>query len=71
MQSRPWCLRNLRQVALLSPMASYIRAYQDIFYYGTTPELAVWIVATAYAVGSFICGLSVFLAYESQMPEMA
>lgn len=62
---------QFRQVALLSPMASFVRAYQDLFYYGTTPELAVWIVATVYAFGAFVCGLSVFLAYEARMPEMA
>jgi lipopolysaccharide transport system permease protein len=58
-----------QQVALLSPMASYVRAYQDLFYYGVVPDLAVWIVATVYAVGAFVCGLSVFLAYEDRFPE--
>ena len=62
---------QFRQVALLSPMASFIRAYQDIFYYGVTPEVAVWVVAAVYGAGTFVCGLSVFLAYEGQMPEMA
>jgi lipopolysaccharide transport system permease protein len=61
---------EFRQVALLVPMTSFIRAYQDIFYYGVTPELSIWLVAGAYAVGTFVCGLSVFLAYESQMPEL-
>jgi lipopolysaccharide transport system permease protein len=61
---------EFRQVALLVPMTSFIRAYQDIFYYGVNPELSIWLVAGAYAVGTFVCGLSVFLAYESQMPEL-
>ena len=61
---------QFREIALLGPMTSYIRAYQDIFYYGVTPDLAIWIVATVYGVGAFVCGLSVFLAYESSMPEM-
>jgi lipopolysaccharide transport system permease protein len=61
---------QFREVALLGPITSYIRAYQDIFYYGVTPDPAIWIVATVYGVGAFVCGLSVFLAYESSMPEM-
>jgi lipopolysaccharide transport system permease protein len=60
-----------QQLVLLSPMASFVRAYQDIFYYGVTPDLAVWVVAAVYGAGAFVCGLSVFLAYEAEMPEMA
>lgn len=62
---------QFREVALLAPVTSYIRAYQDIFYYGAWPEPAIWIVATVYAAGAFVCGLSVFLAYESSLPELA
>ncbi len=61
---------QFREVALLSPMTSYIRAYQDIFYYDTWPDPAIWIVASVYAAGAFVCGLSVFLAYEASMPEL-
>ena len=61
---------QFREVALLAPMTPYIRAYQDIFYYGTWPDPAIWIVASVYAAGAFVCGLSVFLAYESSMPEL-
>ncbi len=57
-------------VALLSPAASYIRAYQDIFFYGVVPDLTIWVVAIAYAVGAFICGLSVFLACEGRFSEL-
>jgi lipopolysaccharide transport system permease protein len=57
-------------VALLSPTASYIRAYQDIFFYGVVPDLSIWVVAVAYAVGAFVCGLSVFLAYEGRFSEL-
>jgi ABC-type polysaccharide/polyol phosphate export permease len=62
---------QFREVALLAPMTSYIRAYQDIFYYGTWPDPSIWIVASVYAAGAFVCGLSVFLAYEASMPELA
>jgi len=60
---------RFQQIALLSPMSSYVRAYQDLFYYGVVPDLPVWIVATVYAAGTFICGLSVFLAYEDRFSE--
>jgi ABC-type polysaccharide/polyol phosphate export permease len=57
-------------LALLSPAAPFIRAYQDIFYYGTMPELTIWVVAVGYALGAFVCGLSVFLAYEGRFSEL-
>jgi ABC-type polysaccharide/polyol phosphate export permease len=50
-------------------MASFIRAYQDIFYYGVVPSGVVWTVAIVYAVGTFVCGLSVFLAYEDSFGD--
>jgi ABC-2 type transport system permease protein len=58
-----------QQLALLSPTASYVRAYQDLFYYGVVPDLAIWLVAIVYAAGMFVCGLSVFLACEDRFPE--
>jgi ABC-type polysaccharide/polyol phosphate export permease len=58
-----------RQLMLLGPMTPFIRAYQDIFYYGVVPELSIWVVASVYAAGMFICGLSIFLAYEDRFME--
>jgi ABC-type polysaccharide/polyol phosphate export permease len=60
---------QFRFALLLSPMASFIRAYQDIFYYLTWPDVSVWLVAVAYALGGLVCGLSVFVAYEDRFPE--
>jgi len=60
---------QFRQLMLLGPMTPFIRAYQDIFYYGVAPDLAIWMVATVYAAGMFTCGLSVFLAYEDRFTE--
>ncbi len=60
---------QFRQLMLLGPMTPFIRAYQDIFYYGVMPELAIWVVATVYAAGMFISGLSIFLAYEDRFTE--
>jgi ABC-type polysaccharide/polyol phosphate export permease len=50
-------------------MASFVRAYQDIFYYQAWPDVSIWLVATAYAAGAFVCGLSVFVAYEDRFAE--
>jgi ABC-type polysaccharide/polyol phosphate export permease len=58
-----------RFAVLLSPMSSFIRAYQDIFYYGVWPDLSVTLVAFAYGLGMFVCGLSVFLAFEDRFAE--
>jgi ABC-type polysaccharide/polyol phosphate export permease len=60
---------QMRRVALLSPMASFVRAYQDLFYYGVAPSALIWFIAIAYAVGAFVCGLSVFLAFEDSFAE--
>jgi len=56
--------------ALLSPATPFIRAYQDIFYYGVVPDLTIWVVAGAYAFGGLVCGLSLFLAYEGRFSEL-
>ncbi len=61
---------QFRFLALLSPAASFIRAYQDLFYYGVVPDVSIWVVSTGYALGAFVCGLSVFLAYESSFSEL-
>ncbi|MEZ5419467.1 MAG: ABC transporter permease [Vicinamibacterales bacterium] len=59
-----------RFAVLLSPFTAYIRAYQDIVYYGVVPEPGLWITAGTYAVAAFVSGLSVFLATEAQFPEL-
>lgn len=58
-----------RFALLLSPMAPFIRAYQDLFYYQAWPDASVWVVAVGYAVAAFICGISVFIAYEDRFSE--
>lgn len=57
-------------LALLMPATSYIRAYQDIFFYGVVPEPTIWVISIVYALGAFVCGLSVFLAFESRFSEL-
>lgn len=60
---------QFRFALLLSPMASFVRAYQDVFFYETMPDLSVWLVAVSYGVGAFICGVSVFVSYEAGFAE--
>lgn len=60
---------EFRFALLLSPMASFVRAYQDIFYYLTPPDISVWVVAIAYGIGAFVCGVSVFVSYEGGFAE--
>lgn len=57
-------------LALLMPATPFIRAYQDIFFYGVVPDPTIWVIATVYAIGAFVCGLSVFLAFESRFAEL-
>lgn len=60
---------KMRLPILLSPMSSYVQAYQEMFYYREWPDFSVWLVATTYALGAFIVGTAVFLAFESQLGE--
>jgi ABC-2 type transport system permease protein len=60
---------RFRFAILLSPMAPFIRAYQDIFHYQVWPDWSVWLLATAYGIGMFVSGLSVFVTYEDSLAE--
>jgi ABC-type polysaccharide/polyol phosphate export permease len=57
-------------LALLMPATPFIRAYQDIFFYEVVPDPTIWVVSIVYALGAFVCGLSVFLAFESRFSEL-
>jgi lipopolysaccharide transport system permease protein len=59
----------LRLPLLLSPLSSFVVAYQQIFYSGRWPELTLWIIALAYSVGTFIVGTWLFLSVEDQLVE--
>jgi ABC-2 type transport system permease protein len=54
---------------LLSPMSSFVLAYQQMFYYRGWPDFSVWLVAATYAFGAFVVGTAVFLAFEQQFGE--
>jgi ABC-2 type transport system permease protein len=60
---------RFRLLLLLSPLSPFIVAYQQIFYYRQWPELTLWVVGTAYALGTFLLGAWLFLATEDQLAE--
>lgn len=60
---------RFRFAILLSPMAPFVRAYQDLFYYQVWPDWSIWVLAIAYGIGMFVCGLSVFVTYEDSLAE--
>ncbi len=61
---------RLRLPILLSPISSYVVAYQQMFYYRVWPDPAVWIVATVYAMGAPLLGASLLLAFEDRFGEL-
>ena len=44
-------------------------AYQQLFFYREWPGPAVWVVAIIYAVGAFITGTMLILAFEDRFTE--
>lgn len=59
----------LRVPILLSPMSPFVVAYQQILYYGRSPDPAVWLAACSYAFGMFVIGASVFAEFEDRLAE--
>jgi len=59
----------LRLPLLLSPLSSFVVAYQQIFFYQQWPSLTVWIIGLAYSLGVFLLGTWVFLTVEDQLAE--
>ena len=60
---------KLRLAILLSPMSSFVVAYQQLFFYREWPEPTVWVVASIYAAGAFIIGTMLILAFEDRFTE--
>jgi ABC-type polysaccharide/polyol phosphate export permease len=54
---------------LLSPVSPFIVAYQQLFFYREWPDPSVWLAATAHAVGAFVVGSLLFLAFEDRFTE--
>jgi ABC-type polysaccharide/polyol phosphate export permease len=59
----------MRLPILLSPMSSFVVAYQQMFHQGRMPDLAVWLAAVSYAAGMFVLGASLFVSSEDQLAE--
>jgi len=60
---------RLRLLVLLSPMASFVVAYQKLFYYRQWPEPTLWLVACTYAIGAFMIGAGLMFAFEDRFSE--
>jgi lipopolysaccharide transport system permease protein len=60
---------RLRLVVLLSPLSSFVVAYQQMFVHRHWPEPAVSVIALAQAVGAFAVGAFMFMAFEDRFTE--
>ena len=60
---------RFKLLILMSPMSPFVVAYEQIFYYRESPDLAVWVIAAMYALGAFVAGALTFLAFEPQLTE--
>jgi ABC-2 type transport system permease protein len=59
----------MRLPILLSPMSSFVVAYQEILYYRAWPQPRLWLVAGTYALSAFIIGATLLLAFEDRFAE--
>jgi ABC-2 type transport system permease protein len=60
---------RFRLLFLLSPMSPFVVAYQQIFYYREWPDATVWLMAVVLALGAFVVGALLFLAFEDGFTE--
>ena len=60
---------RFRLLILLSPVSPFVVAFQDLFFYRVWPEATVWLVASADALGAFVVGAMLFLAFEDRFTE--
>jgi lipopolysaccharide transport system permease protein len=60
---------RLQLFIMISPMSPFIVAYQQMFYYRDWPAATVWLVAVSHAVGAFVVGALLFLAFEPKFSE--
>src|SRR3954468_13064896 len=60
---------RVRLLILLSPMSPFVVAYQKLFYARKWPETTVWLIAITYAVGAFVVGMALVLAFEDRVTE--
>lgn len=60
---------RLRLLILLSPVSPFVVAYQKLFFYREWPEATVWLLASTYAIGAFVVGATLILAFEDRFTE--
>lgn len=60
---------RLRTLILLSPLAPYVTAYHDVFYYRRWPTAETWALAAIYAGVAVIAGLWLMTRNEDQLTE--
>jgi lipopolysaccharide transport system permease protein len=60
---------RLRWMILFSPMAPYVTAYHEIFYYGRWPAPEIWATTIGYAVATLALGLWLIVRYEDGFAE--
>ena len=60
---------RLQLLILLSPVSPFVVAYQQIFFYREWPAATVWLMASVHAVGAFVVGSLLFLAFEDRFTE--
>jgi ABC-2 type transport system permease protein len=60
---------RLQLLILMSPMSSFVVAYQQILFYRSWPDPTVWLIAGAHALGAFVVGALLFLAFEDRFTE--
>ena len=61
---------RFRALLLLSPMSSFIVAYQRILYYGVWPGVEVTLVALLYAITALALGTTFFLRSDRRFSEL-
>jgi lipopolysaccharide transport system permease protein len=59
-----------QRLVLLSPMSSFVVAYQRIFYYGVWPGQEVTAVAVLYALAALAIGTTFFLRSDRRFSEL-
>jgi lipopolysaccharide transport system permease protein len=60
---------RFRLLLLLSPVSPFVVAYQQLFFYREWPDVSVWLMAGAYALGAFVVGALLFLMFEDRFTE--
>ena len=54
---------------LLSPLSSFVLAYQDILFYGVWPAPRIWIVAITYTAAALVGGGLLFTRFQDEFAE--